>query len=593
MQDKINPDLRHIEQASISNLYQDFVINLSPQSLLATMANYGLKAGDISKSYALNENSLQHLSRDIQASGLYLLENISEALIAWPKEVSWPMFNQAINQVLQAWLIDYKNGASVEAALQLINCLELHDDKNHVNPGFQFLTMHLLTKVTNQLDQYKINYIQNFDIETGLPNYNLMMERLNQHLHTGDTNHHVGLIIINLHMNFDEAARLKAMSSSLVIKAMQRVQEHLNEDATLFRATPGELVVLVSHLNFHAQLNLIASRLVHAFETALQLDNVTLILKPYLGCVSSFTSKSAANTFYEHGKLALQYAMNKNYQIEIYDQHITTSFSNIHKLDEAIIEALQKNELEIYLQPIITLPSEVCLNAEILLRWESEEWKLVSAVRLIDTIYKKGFGKVFIRWLINTGCQQIAELNAIHHRSIALTLNLSVADLLDADLPDLLAQSIALWEIPAENLIIEITEGDILVDEEKAAKVIDQIVQLGCKLALDDFGTGYSSMARLRNMPIHFVKIDQSFVRNIAHSPEDLEIVQSVVGLAHGLGKQIVAEGVEDKACLDILKAMKCEKIQGYYYAKPMPAAKFSEWLKTFSPVDAGLSMHS
>jgi EAL domain-containing protein (putative c-di-GMP-specific phosphodiesterase class I) len=166
-----------------------------------------------------------------------------------------------------------------------------------------------------------------------------------------------------------------------------------------------------------------------------------------------------------------------------------------------------------------------------------------------------------------------------HQRSITLTLNLSVTDLLDADLPELLAQSIALWEISAENLIIEITESDILVDEEKAADTINQIVALGCKLALDDFGTGYSSMTRLRTMPIDFVKIDQSFVRNIAHSPEDREIVQSVVKLAHSLGKQVVAEGVEDQACLDILKQMRCEKIQGYYYAKPMSFDEFSAWL--------------
>ena len=126
MQDKINPNLQHTHQASISNLYQDFVINLAPQSLLATMANYGLKAGDISKFYALNEDGLRHLSKDIQASGLYLLENISEALVAWPKEVNWPLFNQAINQLLKAWLSDYKNGASIESALQLLNCLELH-----------------------------------------------------------------------------------------------------------------------------------------------------------------------------------------------------------------------------------------------------------------------------------------------------------------------------------------------------------------------------------------------------------------------------------------------------------------------------------
>ena len=165
-----------------------------------------------------------------------------------------------------------------------------------------------------------------------------------------------------------------------------------------------------------------------------------------------------------------------------------------------------------------------------------------------------------------------------------------MTDLLDVDLPELLAQSITLWEIPAENLIIEITESDIMVDEKKTAIVIDQIVLLGCKLALDDFGTGYSSMARLRNMPIDLVKIDQSFVRNIAHSPEDLEIVQSVIKLAHSLGKQIVAEGVEDKACLDILKELKCEKIQGYYYGKPMPASEFTQWLHTFSPPEPAFS---
>lgn len=146
----------------------------------------------------------------------------------------------------------------------------------------------------------------------------------------------------------------------------------------------------------------------------------------------------------------------------------------------------------------------------------------------------------------------------------------------------MLAQSIALWEIPAENLIIEVTESDLLLDEEKAALVIDNIVALGCKLALDDFGTGYSSMTRLRSMPIDFVKIDQSFVKNIATSSEDKAIVLSVIKLAHSLGKAVVAEGVEDLACLDILKQMECEKIQGYCYAKPMNFGEFITWLDVF-----------
>jgi EAL domain-containing protein (putative c-di-GMP-specific phosphodiesterase class I) len=279
--------------------------------------------------------------------------------------------------------------------------------------------------------------------------------------------------------------------------------------------------------------------------------------------------------------------MIKKEQVKIYDRHISSTFINGHLLDEAIIEALQQNELSIHLQPIVTIyyqadTKAICKSAEVLLRWSNQEWQSISPERLIDVIYKKGFGKVFIRWLINNACQRCAELATTHKYDISLTINLSSTDLLDADLPELLAQSIALWEIPSKNLIIEITENDILVDEVRVAKVIDKIKLLGCKLALDDFGTGYSSMARLRNMPIDIVKIDQSFVRNIASSNQDKEIVQSIVKLAHSLEKEIVAEGVEDLACLDILKEMKCDKIQGYYFGKPMSFEEFIEWLGNF-----------
>jgi len=216
------------------------------------------------------------------------------------------------------------------------------------------------------------------------------------------------------------------------------------------------------------------------------------------------------------------------------------------------------------------------------LRWQSQEWLSISPARLLDVIYKKGFGKVFIRWLINNACQRCAELASTYQHNVSLTINLSSVDLLDSDLPELLSQSIVLWNIPAESLTIEITENDIVVDEVKVSRVLDQIIQLGCKLALDDFGTGYSSMARLRNMPINIVKIDQSFVRNISSSSQDKAIVKSIIKLAHSLGKEVIAEGVEDLACLNILKEMNCEKIQGYYYGKPMSFEEFITWLDAF-----------
>lgn len=599
-------------QSDFTSSYQDFAIELPPDLLQQFMTSYQLRASDITGNYAFNVQLFhQKINTQFFDDENIDLKQLLNILHHWPSQLNWPQFNQQINKLLLAWLQDYKLGASLDAALLLVSCFTLQAEKNRASPDLlsgmadespsssklQQLLMHLLARVTNQLDQYKFSHIQNFDLETGLPNQQLMLNFLNQHLQTDhqetllDASHlpskniapvHLGLILINLNINFDEASQLNAAASSLMMAAIHAIRQHLNDDATLFRIGPVELAIVIKHISFPAQLNLIASKIMQAFEVELPLDNITLILKPYFGGASSLKTRQNAIAIYDCAKLALHHAMINNYPIEFYDQHITANFSNAHQLDEAIVQALQQNELEVFLQPIVSLPDEICSNAETLLRWQSEKWPAISPIRLVETIYKKGFGKVFIRWLINNVCQRVAELKSAYQRNITLTINLSGTDLLDADLPELLAQSIALWEIPAENLIIEVTENDLLLDEEKAALVIDKIVALGCKLALDDFGTGYSSMTRLRSMPIDFVKIDQSFVRNIATSSEDKAIVLSVIKLAHSLGKAVVAEGVEDSACLDILKQMECEKIQGYCYAQPMNFGGFITWLDVF-----------
>ncbi|PKO52901.1 MAG: GGDEF domain-containing protein [Betaproteobacteria bacterium HGW-Betaproteobacteria-20] len=581
---------RHSEHPNISPLYQDFTLELNSNLLLQIMSSYQLKAAHVTGSYTFNTHHFEQL---VTASPFNLsfssLENSLHSISQWPAQLNWAQYSRQINHFLLAWLIDYKSGASLDSAFLLASCLELHTAKN---TKFQKLLMHLIARVTNQLEQYKFDYIQHFDLETGLPNQQLLINILKQRLDINTENaasnvENLGLILINLNVNFDKISRQNATASQVVLAAVNAIQQHLNEDTTIFHIGVAELAIMIEPLNSPAQLNLIAARLIHAFESAMPLENITLILTPYFGGISTFKTPANAISLYENAKLALHHALIKNIRFKIYNQHIASSFTSIHLLDEAIIEALQQNELAVYLQPIISLagrPGEkdVCSSAEVLLRWPNQEWQAVSPTRLIDTIYKKGFGKVFIRWLINNACQRCAELMSQYQRNITLTVNLCSMDLFDEDLAALLTQSITLWEIPAENLTIEITETDTLVDEEKSAKVIAAIVALGCKLALDDFGTGYSSMTRLLKMPIHLVKIDQSFVRNMLTSNEDKAVVQSVVKLAHSLGKQVVAEGVEDLASLNILKKLQCDKIQGHYYAKPMPFDEFVTWLNLF-----------
>ncbi len=607
----ITLELAH--QSNSTTLYQNFEIQLDSNLLLQLMASYSLKASDVAGDFVFNSLVFeQFVKTEPYNSGNNVLKNTTHAISHWPQKLSWSQLNQQINNFLLAWLKDYKLGENLDAAFLLARCLELKSSKN---AQFQSLLTHLIARVTNQLEQYKFSYVQNFDLDTGLPNQHLLLNLLNLSLNNNQSlnnnkrlnnnqqsdlsklsspaeSTHLGLILINLNINYGEVSQLNSASSSLMLAAIHTIQQHLNDDATLFHVGAIDLAILINPLKSPTQLNLIATKVLHAFETALPLENITLILNPYFGAVSTFNIQTNAISLYEHARLALNQAIVKNEQIKIYDQNIASSFMNSQLLDEAIIEALQKNELSLFLQPIVTVndnatshktsTTEKCTSAEVLLRWPSQEWQSISPARLLDVIYKKGFGRVFIRWLINNACQRCAELTSSYQHDISLTINLSSSDLLDFDLPELLSQSIALWSVPASSLTIEITENDILVDEVKVLQVLDQIVQLGFKIALDDFGTGYSSMARLRNMPINIVKIDQSFVLNISSSTQDKAIVKSIIKLAHSLGKEVIAEGVEDLACLNILKEMNCEKIQGYYYGKPMSFEDFTTWLGEF-----------
>lgn len=589
----------HTKQKKLLALDQDFIVELTPKLLLQTMNYYGLKAEDINGSYAFNtllfEAQIKALAFNQNiATSPALLQHALSVVSQWPQRLTWQQFNQLINGLLASWLDDYASTTPLEYAFTLARCLTIESPAPKSSPNgvlhlkFQSLLIHLLAYVTNQFDQYQYQYSQNFDLKTKLPNQRRLMNMLQSRFELKHEPMQLGLILLNLNINYHEKSQLSAVSAKITRAAINTIQQLLNDNAMLFHVGPSEFAILVEQLKFPAQINIIASQLVHAFEFALPLENITLIIKPCLGGASTFNAMPNAMSLMGSAKLALHHAIVNHHQIEIYDPLINPSFEKIHQLEEAVMTALHQNELVLLIQPVISLPKtdagqSICTSAELLLRLQNGDWPEIPPAELIDIIYKKGFGKKFIRWLINYACQLNAELNELHQQDITLNINLCASDLLDTDLPELIAQAIQLWHIPAKNLLIEITESDLLIDEVITTIVIGKIAALGCKLALDDFGTGYSSMSRLRNMPIDVVKIDQSFVRNITFSMQDREIVASIIQLSHSLGKEVVAEGVENDSTLNILKKMKCEKIQGYHYAKPMSYNEFNIWLKSFN----------
>ncbi len=236
--------------------------------------------------------------------------------------------------------------------------------------------------------------------------------------------------------------------------------------------------------------------------------------------------------------------------------------------------------LEVHLQPQIDLHSRRCVGAEALLRWRLQAGEPIRPNRALATAERLGLRSTFTRWLLQQA-MQIQQRLLAEGISIVLSLNLSASDLLDAELPDLVAQTLATWELSPDCLLFELTETLMIEDIEQVIEVLQRLRQMGFQLSVDDFGTGYASMSYLQRLPVQEVKIDQSFVRFAPTSQRDREIIASLAQLAHRLDMTVVAEGVESTEADALVARLGCDRAQGFLYAPAMPLDEFIPWWRS------------
>jgi EAL domain-containing protein (putative c-di-GMP-specific phosphodiesterase class I) len=215
---------------------------------------------------------------------------------------------------------------------------------------------------------------------------------------------------------------------------------------------------------------------------------------------------------------------------------------------------------------------------EALLRWNHPLWGDVRPDEFIPLAEHTGLIKPLTRLVIETAVRQCVAWREAG-TPVLMAVNISMRNLLEPELADTVARLLVQAGLPAALLKLEVTESAIVSDPERAVHALERLVDLGLLVSVDDFGTGYSSLTRLRSLPVHEVKIDRSFVRHLAERDEDRAIVRAVIGLGHDLGLRVVAEGVEDEASWRLLESFDCDLVQGYYLARPMPAAVMTTWL--------------
>jgi EAL domain-containing protein (putative c-di-GMP-specific phosphodiesterase class I) len=244
-------------------------------------------------------------------------------------------------------------------------------------------------------------------------------------------------------------------------------------------------------------------------------------------------------------------------------------------------EAINNNQLSLYLQPKVDIINKQANMAEALVRWIHPQRGFIFPDQFIPFAEQTGLIQNITIWMLNEACKVIAQFNA---QGIMLTIavNISTRDLIDQALPEKLQALLDQYQISVKNIAIEITESSIMDDPVRAEATLLKLSQMGVKIAIDDFGTGYSSLAYLKRLPVHELKIDKSFVLNMEKNDSDATIVKSTIDLGHNLKLKVVAEGIENVEAWQLLAKMGCDYGQGYFMGKPMPAKDYPAWLATW-----------
>ncbi|WP_085300343.1 bifunctional diguanylate cyclase/phosphodiesterase [Cognaticolwellia mytili] len=270
---------------------------------------------------------------------------------------------------------------------------------------------------------------------------------------------------------------------------------------------------------------------------------------------------------------------NKKNSLLFYSQEIKDASHHLIKVEQELRQAINQEEFELFLQPIVDLESHSISKAEALIRWNHPTKGLISPDKFIPIAEKSGLIITIGEWVIKRACQMIKEINAKGH-NVIISINLSPSQVIDENLFSYLHSCIKTSQVEPSSLELEVTEGVLVDDYSIAKRLLNNARAIGITVSVDDFGTGYSSLAYLKKLPLDFLKIDRSFIKDIVADENDKAIVRAVIAMAHNLKLSVISEGVETEEQLKFLIKNSCNSVQGYLFSRPVQLEYFLDILK-------------
>jgi diguanylate cyclase (GGDEF)-like protein len=322
----------------------------------------------------------------------------------------------------------------------------------------------------------------------------------------------------------------------------------------------------------------IAQRIAAAFDAPLALHGQPVDVPVRIGVACWPMHGTDASTLVSRAELAMFAAKRAAAGPQLYDPRFDNASGQNLTLLSDLRRAVERNELQLHLQPKVALDDGRLVGAEALLRWLHPERGLVPPAQFIPYAESSGFIRQLTLWVIEEAARLWTHLVADGAGELRLSINLSARDLFDQELPNKLDAALARHGAPAGAFCLEITESAIMDDPARAQGTLRELAARGYKLSIDDFGTGQSSLAYLATLPVHELKVDQAFVRRMDEDPKAATLVRMAIDLAHNLGLSAVAEGVETARIWNQLHRLDCDEAQGYHMSKPVPVDQFVAW---------------
>ena len=419
-------------------------------------------------------------------------------------------------------------------------------------------------------------YQQEYDTLTGVANQISLVNQMDEMLEYVDDENELAVIYIGIR-NFKSINNSYGygVGDKVLLEVSQRIHQQLTTECLVARCWGDAFAVVVRDENVVEQAIDLISRLSQSFESTFIIDDYAITTQVCCGIALADSAEDKAIALVERAEAAMTASKDKGTCYNFFTEELSAAIGERHYLESHLAEALDKNEMSVHYQPMICVKTRQILGAEALIRWHNPILGAVAPDRFIHLAEQNGQILALGNFVLRTAMEQAAHWRKSFGDDFCMAVNMSPVQFRDDNLVSRIAQLLSYYRLPGSSLELEITEGVLLQDEQKAAKAIAGLQKLGVRISLDDFGTGYSSLSYLQKYSFDTLKIDRSFIMNLMERDQDKELARAIIAMAKKLNLQVVAEGVETAEQDQFIADEGCDYGQGYLYGKPVPAAMF------------------